>query len=103
MVYRFVCVVFIYLVDGVKLLQRRFTAEAQRRREIPIVCRSDFSRELLKFATKVAPTNTCNNLRALNASAVNNKRLDLTTPCFQLAVRVHLMVFLSTNRTSRAG
>jgi len=24
-----------------------------------IVCRSDFSRELLQFATKVAPTHTC--------------------------------------------
>ena len=37
--------------------------------EVSIICRSDFSRELSKFATKVAPTITCKPLCVLCASA----------------------------------
>jgi len=39
--------------------------------EVSIVCRSDFSRDLEVFATKVAPTNTCNCLCALCASVAS--------------------------------
>ncbi len=52
-----------------------FTAETQSTQRISIVCRSDFSRELQQFATKVAPTNTCNYLCVLCASAVKSNRL----------------------------
>ena len=39
--------------------------------EVSIVCRSDFSRELELFATKVAPANTCNCLCVLCASVAS--------------------------------
>jgi len=46
-----------------------FTAETQRTQRFTGICRSDFSRELLMFATKVAPTN---NRKFSAYSAVNN-------------------------------
>jgi hypothetical protein len=41
-----------------------------------ITCRSDFSREhRLKFATKVAPTNTCKNSCVLCAPSMNSAQV----------------------------